>query len=125
MVFSSEVPTEAPSCWPTVTVAEATPASCGAEQVGQPAAEQQQATERQGVRRHDPLPVRGGEAQRVLRGRQGDVHHRDIQDDHELREADHAEDEPPPPVPGAVGSRGIRHDIHASFPVVTACASKY
>src|SRR5690348_2564528 len=30
MVFSSEVPTEAPSCWPTVTVAEATPASCGA-----------------------------------------------------------------------------------------------
>ena len=30
MVFSSEVPTEAPSCWPTVTVAEATPASWGA-----------------------------------------------------------------------------------------------
>jgi hypothetical protein len=30
MVFSSAVPTEAPSCWPTVTVADATPASCGA-----------------------------------------------------------------------------------------------
>src|SRR5215469_15996534 len=30
MVFSSEVPIEAPSCWPTVTVADATPASCGA-----------------------------------------------------------------------------------------------
>src|ERR1700759_1273488 len=30
MVFSSEVPIEAPSCWPTVTGAEATPASCGA-----------------------------------------------------------------------------------------------
>ena len=30
IVFSSEVPTEAPSCWPTVTVADATPASCGA-----------------------------------------------------------------------------------------------
>ena len=30
MVFSSEVPIEAPSCWPTMTVAEATPASCGA-----------------------------------------------------------------------------------------------
>src|SRR4029077_21003511 len=30
MVFSSEVPIEAPSCWPTVTVAEATPASCRA-----------------------------------------------------------------------------------------------
>ncbi len=30
MVFSSEVPTEPPSIWPTVRVAEATPASCGA-----------------------------------------------------------------------------------------------
>src|SRR5215831_15963812 len=30
MVFNSAVPTEAPSCWPTVTVADATPASCGA-----------------------------------------------------------------------------------------------
>ena len=30
IVFSSEVPIEAPSCWPTVTVAEATPASRGA-----------------------------------------------------------------------------------------------
>ena len=30
IVFSSEVPTEPPSIWPTVTVAEATPASCGA-----------------------------------------------------------------------------------------------
>ncbi len=30
MVFSSEVPTEPPSIWPTVTVADATPASCGA-----------------------------------------------------------------------------------------------
>src|ERR1700678_1645088 len=29
IVFSSEVPIEAPSCWPTVTLAEATPASCG------------------------------------------------------------------------------------------------
>src|ERR1700743_1041984 len=30
MLFSSEVPIEAPSCWPTLRVAEATPASCGA-----------------------------------------------------------------------------------------------
>jgi hypothetical protein len=29
MVCSSEVPTEAPGCWPTDTVAEATPAPCG------------------------------------------------------------------------------------------------
>src|SRR3954447_309731 len=30
IVFRSEVPIEAPSCWPTLTVADATPASCGA-----------------------------------------------------------------------------------------------
>jgi hypothetical protein len=30
MVFSSDVPTEPPSIWPTVTVAAATPASWGA-----------------------------------------------------------------------------------------------
>jgi len=30
MVFSREVPTEPPSIWPTVTVAEASPASWGA-----------------------------------------------------------------------------------------------
>ena len=30
MLFSSEVPIEAPSCWPTLRVADATPASCGA-----------------------------------------------------------------------------------------------
>ncbi len=29
-MFSSRVPTEAPSCWPTVTVAKATPTSYGA-----------------------------------------------------------------------------------------------
>ena len=29
-VFSSEVPIEPPSCCPVLTVAEATPASCGA-----------------------------------------------------------------------------------------------
>src|SRR3954453_19884304 len=30
IVFRSDVPMDAPSCWPTVTVADATPASCGA-----------------------------------------------------------------------------------------------
>ncbi|MGH3195520.1 MAG: hypothetical protein ACRDNT_06210, partial [Streptosporangiaceae bacterium] len=30
MVFSRETPMEPPSCWPTVTVADATPASRGA-----------------------------------------------------------------------------------------------
>ena len=40
-----------------------------ADKVGQPAAEQQQAAERQRVRRHDPLPVHVAEAQRMLRRR--------------------------------------------------------
>jgi hypothetical protein len=30
--------------------------------------------------------------QRPLRGRQRDVHHREIEDHHELRDADHAQD---------------------------------
>jgi hypothetical protein len=85
-----------------------------AQQVGQPAAEQQQAAERQGVGRDHPLPVHGGEVQRPLRGRQRDVHHREIQDHHQLRQADHAQDQPPP-VPGAVGGGGIRHQIHDLF----------
>ena len=78
-----------------------------AEQVGQPPAEQEQAAERQGVRGHHPLPVHRGEVQRTLRGRQGDVHHRDVQDDHELREADDAEDEPAPPVLRAGTADGV------------------
>ena len=83
-----------------------------AQQVGQPAAEQQQAAERQRVGGDHPLPVHGSEAQRPLRGRQRDVHHRQVQHHHQLRQADHAQDEPPPPVPGAVGGRGTRHEIH-------------
>jgi hypothetical protein len=50
--------------------------------------------------------------QRPLRGRQRDVHHGEIEDHHQLRQADHAEDEPRPPVPGGAGGSGIRHEIH-------------
>jgi hypothetical protein len=45
--------------------------------------------------------------QRALSGRQGDVHHRDVEDDHELREADDAEDEPAPPVSRAGPIDGV------------------
>ena len=90
-----------------------------AEQVGQPAAEQQQAAERQGVGGDHPLPVHGGEVQRPLRGRQRDVHHRQIQHHHQLGQADHAQDEPPPPVPGAVGGRGTRHET-SPLPSISA-----
>jgi len=96
-----------------------------ADQVGEATAEQQQGAERQRVGGHHPLPVHRAEPQRFLRGRQRDVHDRDVQHHHQLRQADHAQDEPPPPVPGAVGRRHIRHDIHTSFSVVTACARKH
>ena len=97
-----------------------------AQQVGQPAAEQQQAAERQRVGGDHPLPVHGAETQRPLRGRQRDVHDRQVQHHHQLRQADHAQDQPPPPVPAAAGSRGLRHDeSRPSFSVVTACARKH
>jgi hypothetical protein len=86
-----------------------------AQQVGQPAAEQQQAAERQAVGGDHPLPVHGAESQRALCRRQRDVHHRQVQHHHELRQADHAQDQPPPPVPAAAGSRGIRHQNHHFF----------
>ena len=67
-----------------------------ADQVGQPPAEQQQATERQCVRGHDPLPVGVGETQGALGRRQREVHHGHIEDDHERGSADGGEDQPPP-----------------------------
>ena len=80
-----------------------------AQQVGQPAAEQQQAAERQAVRGHHPLPVHGREVQRPLGRWQRDVHDREVQDDHQLRQGNHAQDQPAPPVQGAADGGGIRH----------------
>jgi hypothetical protein len=34
--------------------------------------------------------------QGALRGRQRDVHHRGVEHDHQLRQADHAQDQPAP-----------------------------
>ena len=62
------------------------------EQVGQPAAEQEQAAEGQGVGGHHPLEAGGAEVEVVLDGGQGDVHDRHVEDDHELGQADHDED---------------------------------
>ena len=77
------------------------------EQVTELAAQQQQAAERQRVRGDHPLPVHDGEAQRLLRRRQRDVHDRGIENDHELREGDHAQDQPPVICPGGLGP-GLR-----------------
>ena len=59
-----------------------------AEQVGGAAAEQEEAGEGQRVRVDDPLQAGGREAEVVADRRQGDVDDRDVEDHHELREAD-------------------------------------
>jgi hypothetical protein len=73
-----------------------------AEHVTQPSAHQQQAAERQRVRRHDPLPVAVGEAQRLLGGRQRDVHDRPVQHHHQLGERNDDKDQPAPVQSGLI-----------------------
>ncbi len=74
-------------------------------EVGDPAAEEQEAAEGQGVRRDDPLPVGGRDVEGMLRRRQGDGDDRRIEHDHQLGHDDHGEDPPPP----RVGTRPVRH----------------
>ena len=86
---------------PTMKVALA------AEEVAEAAAEQQQAAEGQGVGGDDPLAAVVGEAERLLGGRQRDVHDRRVEDDHQLGDAEDGEDGP------AAGVMGIcvgRHE---------------
>ena len=59
-----------------------------AEQVRGPAAEDQQAAERDGVARHDPLHRIGGHVQLALDRGQRDVHDAEIEDDHERGDQD-------------------------------------
>ena len=54
-----------------------------AEQVSGPAAEDQEAAERDGVSRHDPLDCIGGHLEFPLDRGQRDVHDAEIEDDHE------------------------------------------
>ena len=61
------------------------------EQVGEPAAEQQDAAEHDRVGGDHPLQVRLREVQVGLDRRQRDVHDRDVEDDHELRGDDQCE----------------------------------
>ena len=69
-----------------------------AEQVGQPAAEQEHAAEEDRVGGDHPLQALLAEVQVVLDRRQRDVHDRDIEHDHELGGDDHREGEPAAPV---------------------------
>ena len=79
-----------------------------ADHVGQLAAQQQQAAERQRVRGDHPLPVRQREVQRPLRRGQRDVHDRRVQHDHQLRQADHTQDQPAPSAQATVNGSSIR-----------------
>ena len=92
--------------------------SCG--QANRPASPRPTETaERQAVRRDHPLPIRGREVQRTLRGRQRDVHHRQVKHDHELRDADHSEGEPRRrPVDMALTAPGIALISYLCYEVV-------
>ena len=65
------------------------------EQVRDAPAEEQEAPERERVRRDDPLAVLVGETQVLLRRRQRDVHDRRVEDHHQLRDPEHRQDRPP------------------------------
>ena len=75
--------------------------AAAAEQVARPAAEEQEAAEGERVGVHHPLEAVGGEPEISLDGGERDVHDRDVEDHHELREGEDGEDEPP-----RVGGRG-------------------
>ena len=65
-----------------------------AEQVAEPAAEQQQAAERERVRGDDPLALVVAEAEVLLGRGQRDVHDGRVEHDHQLSDAEDREDHP-------------------------------
>jgi DNA-binding MarR family transcriptional regulator len=81
-----------------------------AEQVGEPAAEEQDAAEEDRVGRDHPLQALLGEVQVGPDRRQRHVHDRHVQDDHELRRDDDREGDPAPAV-GLVDSRSLCHNL--------------
>ena len=69
-----------------------------AREVGDPATEQQEAAEGEGVRGDHPLAVGRRDAEGVLRRRQRNGDDRCVEDDHQLRHDDDGEDAPAPRV---------------------------
>ncbi len=65
--------------------------AAAADVVGDPAPEQQQAPEREGVRGHHPLAVGDRDVQRALGGGQRDDHDRGVENHHELGEGEEEE----------------------------------
>jgi hypothetical protein len=82
-----------------------------AQQVAKAAAEEQEAAEDEGVGVDDPLQTAVGEVEVRLDRRQGDVHDRRVEDDHELRQADEDEDDPRV---GGGASHGCTPSLHSS-----------
>ena len=78
--------------------------AAAAEPVAEPPAEQQEAAEHQGVGADHPLQVLLREAEVVLDGRQRDVDDRDVEDGHELHDADQRQCKP-------FGLRGCGHGV--------------
>ena len=77
--------------------------AAGAEQVGEAAAEQQQAAEGDDVGVEDPREVSGAEAEVRADLGEGDADDRGVHDHHELRERDEAERGPAPRICGLHG----------------------
>ena len=75
--------------------------------VGDPATQQQEAAESQGVRGDDPLAVGRGDMEGMLRRWQRDRDDRRIENDHQLRHDDHGENAPAPRV-GTVDVQQLR-----------------
>ena len=78
------------------------------EEIGEPAAQQEHAAEEDGVGGDHPLQAFLAEVEAGLDRRQGDVHDRDVEDDHELGDDDGREADPPPRIGGG-GSDRPRH----------------
>ena len=69
-----------------------------AEEVAEPAAEEQEAAVREQVAVHDPGERRLREAEILLDRRQGDADDRDVEDDHQRGQAEDIEGNPAAPV---------------------------
>ena len=65
-----------------------------AEEIAQPPAEQQEAAEREQIGVHHPRQRRLAEAEVVANRREGDVHDRPVEDDHQVAETQDVESEP-------------------------------
>jgi hypothetical protein len=80
--------------------------AAAAEQVSKAAGQQQQSAEADQVGVHDPGEVRLGEPQIVLDRRQGDVHDRRVEDDHQHAHAEDVEGDPAGAVRGGLACGG-------------------